>query len=347
MTGGRAACGGFRASAAWWRAGSVAVLVAVCASCTRDLPPCDPALARQLVYLDAPGDLTGDDGIPMYAGQALAYASCGAGTYCHADQTYARLRVGAPIGLDFDVAPACIEYTCNSADEDLRASEIGRDRLLAHATRAYASAVDGTMPPGRVGREVVERVGRFVVGPDLAAAALLPSLSSPEGRALFGAWLACGAPLVTSTVAPDASVPRAPGDACAGDAVGDCFVRAESNAASFAVCPSTDAPTYDELYDRIFEPLCAEGCHGSSSPTSGSFRIRGRDDFYALLLEPIEPLPFVVPGEVTFSHLVHHLQGIGGYDVMPPGRLSGRLAPVALDAVEAWIEQGAQRSCAP
>ncbi|NOQ82628.1 MAG: hypothetical protein GQ551_01375, partial [Myxococcales bacterium] len=51
------------------------------------------------------------DGLPMYEGQALVQSTCGDGAFCHAPAAVGGDRLGAPAGLNFDVALACTDET--------------------------------------------------------------------------------------------------------------------------------------------------------------------------------------------------------------------------------------------
>lgn len=319
------------------------------AGCEADLPPCDPVAARNVVVLDAPSDVSADDGVPMYEGQALLHVSCGAGSLCHATDATGELRGGAPSVVSFDVAPACIGRTCSPDEVEQRGLEASVAHVRSHARRFYDLVDRGRMPPGAAGARVVTRAGAVRELPSnlatLSDGALVPGLETRAGRLAFGNWLACGAPVVQTVRDPDPS--HFPGDACAtgGSDVGDCVTRLPFVRDTIAVCAGTLVPSYDALFDRIIAPLCAESCHGYETPRASLVRLGDRDATFATLLDQAVDDPLVIPGNATGSHIVHHLEGLFSLEVMPPGLITGRLSHEATAAMREWINAGALRSC--
>ncbi|MDH5493937.1 MAG: hypothetical protein OEY14_18445, partial [Myxococcales bacterium] len=154
-----------------------AALVLGAGGCAPDLGPCDDAArgrAERLVYSDDAS------GLPAYAGQALLEQSCGYGSYCHAEG--AADRLGAPAGMDFDVAIA------GGDPASLERLRRGQRAAQAHREAIYQEVLAGRMPPGG-------EAGALATG-GAPAYAGLPALRSDEGRAILAAWLSCGSPVV-------------------------------------------------------------------------------------------------------------------------------------------------------
>jgi hypothetical protein len=311
------------------------------------LPPCDMDAAREVVFLDAPSDVTADDGIPMYAGQALLHVGCGGNAYCHSAEANDIARVSVPGGYDFVTGVPCGTsaeapgVACDPSDPALRGFSRRLERVRKEGKSLIRTLQNGTMPPGAVGRTVTSeaRVGRVVrvSDPDfdLGAGTPLPSIDSEEGLAIFANWIACGAPAVQTALSPDAS--HSPGDPCATapDDPGDCVTRV-------AAAPVALAPTWDAIWSELLEPLCAESCHGPRFPSAGDFGSKAHF-FEWMHEESCEERPIVAPGDPDGSALIHTLLGDARAceSVMPPGLLSGRLPDATIDAVRAWIEGGA------
>ena len=74
-----------------------ALALSTLGACAPELPACDREAARAPLYYD-------DNGYPAYPGQALVDVSCGGGAFCHAQGIADEDRLGAPEGLDLDVA---------------------------------------------------------------------------------------------------------------------------------------------------------------------------------------------------------------------------------------------------
>src|SRR5690606_4708714 len=81
--------------ALWW-IWALAMVGAL--GCRTDLGECDEAAVRRVVFLDTGSSADPRQGIPMYAGQALVVASCGADRFCHASSPNLAedMRFGAP-----------------------------------------------------------------------------------------------------------------------------------------------------------------------------------------------------------------------------------------------------------
>lgn len=163
----------------------LALLLALLAlGCDPDLGACDLEAARGRIYYD-------ESGYPAYAGQALVEVSCGAGVFCHTSGIDPVDRMGAPLGMDFDVAVA-VEH----------AEVEGRLRTAQHTASRMRGAIfhqveSGAMPPPPPAGETALAAGaRYRAAPGTPDERPLPSIASAEGRALLRNWLACGAPVV-------------------------------------------------------------------------------------------------------------------------------------------------------
>lgn len=170
---------------------AIAALVAVVlGGCGDDLGPCDPGAARQVVY--------DREGFPAYEGQALVHASCGSGAFCHSAEARGLARVGAPAGLDFDMAIASV-------------GTAGDPAALARLSRGHANVIEwrddihdeveaGTMPPwGEATLIPHANVPRYRRIATDGSVTRLPHVDSIEGVDVLRNWLACGAPIVERT----------------------------------------------------------------------------------------------------------------------------------------------------
>jgi len=327
------------------------------AACHPDLPPCDEAAAHEVVVYDAVSDVSDDDGIPMYLGQGLAYVSCGAGVACHSDAATGTFRFGVPHGFDFDVAPAFVDVSRASDAEATARLRTGVGHLREYALRAYGDVVDGVMPPShsrvalRPTRATLRRTAPSMTSLDDPRAEEVPGLESAASRRALGVWLACGAPIVGAVREPDGT--HAAFDPC--DEVpgiaGDCLTRLEANDPPFGEppfapnCPDGSA-NWDELFVRVVGPLCAATCHGSNELNRSSLRIPSDSaSAYARMLMEDGEETLVRPFDPDGSHLVHHVEGLYGLRVMPPGLMSRKLSSETIAAIRSWIEHGALRSC--
>jgi len=230
--------------------------------CTPDVGACDLPSALEVVYLDTGVAARDDNGVPMYAGQALVHASCSAAGSCHSSAATGALRYGVPHGFDFDLGHRCLGEDCI---DDGTAIEDGQRTILRWAPQTLAALDSGAMPPSEIGRAVAAAGPMAVrLGADglrairESAASLeeagvpLPSIGSRDGREIVRNWLACGAPVVERTESP---IGVDPGTACdAPTTTGSCVHRVR-------VAPVPPEPTFESIYTLYLEPSCA-GCHG-------------------------------------------------------------------------------------
>ena len=291
--------------------------------CDPALGDCDPARAETLVF-----DV---NGYPAYEGQALVQVSCGNGVFCHAAELPPERRLGAPVGMSFDMVGSRTPSDRLLDVAGIVRLERGRETLLAQAGDCLAQVRSGAMPPGRSGVEV-QALGLY---PDL------PRIDSAEGEDVLRNWLACGAPVVERTTEPRGGV--GPGERCEPGEVGACVVRAEVEPVS---------PTFASIYARVLFPACGNSCHGPGAPelaASHDLDLSSPSVAYEALLRPgVEAVcggaPRVVPGDPAASLLVskieERLEQCG--DRMP---ISGPyLDAPTLQAIRDWISSGAPRA---
>jgi hypothetical protein len=107
--------------------------------------------------------------------------------------------------------------------------------------------------------------------------------------------------------------------------------------------PLFDPPTYQVLFDQIFQPTCATGvgtCHTADAAKNGLI-FADADAAYELLLSPTNAAPRVKSGDPACSLLMIRLESTDPGFRMPPGPTP--LLEAARCAIAQWIAQGAQR----
>lgn len=222
------------------------VLLVATVGCTPDPGECDLAAAEEVVY--------DQNGVPAFAGQALAIQSCGAGGFCHsADGIPPADRFGAPAGLNFDVRIATT--TVEVAEADTQRLSDAQKQIVRMAGALWEQVTSGRMPPsGHAGEEYARQVAemglRFDrVGNDGTTFEPLPDIASEQGREIFRNWLACGAPVIERT---QPRVDRLP------HTVGPCV----------PVCARTCVDTtWESIYAQVIRPSCAlSRCHDHDDP---------------------------------------------------------------------------------
>ncbi len=258
------------------------IVALLLSACDPDVGTADQDAALEVVY--------DPDGVPAFAGQALAIQSCGAGGFCHSDDIEPADRFGAPNGLGLDVRVAS---TTVEIEEEATA------RLLAHQTRMFGlrglvwEQVGALrMPPGGAAgdeyRAAVENITfeRF----DSAGEPLgpLPRIETEEGREIFRNWLASGVPVVERT---QRRIDRQPNEA----------------GYTVPVCERGCVdPTWASIYVQIIAPSCARSrCHDSSDPASDL-------DLYADLSVPA-PQTVLTPEQLA-ERITPVLERIRGAD---------------------------------
>jgi hypothetical protein len=158
------------------------------------------------------------DGLPMYEGQALVQSTCGNGQFCHSPAAVGADRIGAPAGLNFDVALACTDETQDATCAQPIESCEGGQTNTAYCKRLeslhnnqnqvnnWAEGMiqemrAGAMPPGEAGRSVRD------VTPWLRQDGVseLPPIETSEAQEIVRNWLACQAPVIARTEIPDSA----------------------------------------------------------------------------------------------------------------------------------------------
>lgn len=268
---------------------------------SNDLGVCDQGLATAVYYQDGIG-------LPMYGGQALVYASCGRGAFCHTEGARGPARYGVAAGLDFVMEP-------DKGGTEVIADALARLRRAQHTTyeereNLYERVASGQMPPGGAAqRETVDGSPvRFHGAPGP-----LPAINTSAAREILRNWLACGAPVVERTA------PLASG---AGSTVGD-VVSCEDGTATSCLCPG---PTFTSIYDVLLAPQCGSVCHTPDVPTQfarNQLDLSTRERAYANLVGLATPPTGVaamgsdcggasrrrvVPGDPAHSLLVNKLE---------------------------------------
>ncbi len=258
-------------------------------ACRADLGECDPVAAQEVVFLDSGSTASANNGVPMYAGQALVHATCGTGQFCHSAGAQQGERYGVPMGLDFDLGYACDEGPCEADDEGVARLVHNQRKVLEYARPILTSIENGRMPPGPIGADIAAQAGQFryvhigqvnsytlydeVVDCDspLASCApgettqqiptpLVPAVGTRQGNEIVRNWLACGAPVIESTTASASTVP---GKTCEGSSVvghaGYCVHR-------IVQPPEPPEQRWSDIYEKVVYPFCGEACHGEGTP---------------------------------------------------------------------------------
>jgi hypothetical protein len=327
----------------------IALLFLVLTGCVPELPPCDVDAALTVAFLDTGIAASDNNGVPMYAGQALVYAGCSSAGQCHAASARGEGRYGVPLGLDFDIGPRCIDADCET---DTERFSNARANITGYARLMQATIERGMMPPGALGRAVASTNGTFYTLDADALAAVrdgaslgdvgvaLPRAEEPEGRAIVANWLACGAPVVELTATPQGADP---GTDCAfGGDIGSCVHR-------LLVPLEAPEPTFESIYETYLAPSCTS-CHGegpSDRRRESGLDLSTIDIAYAALLTDATGeacsggAARVVPGDASLSLLIDKL-GSSPTCGDPMGGPRG--APTAVtDAIRTWIDLGAAR----
>lgn len=304
------------------RARHLSILAAMLlAACTPELGACDADRATRVAYFPA-------DGSSAYEGQALMIASCGGADLCHGADAIGSRRRGVPVGLELDVRLA--STTALADDAEHARLERGRELVVQHAGRILEALDHGTMPPAAI--EPDELSASYLS----SAGSPLPPIRSPEAREILRNWLACGAPVVERTVAHPEGVPA-------------------------VVVPALDVPPIQPTWPSIFrEVLLARRCgnrycHGDAAAADVGLHIDERDcdaTHRALVGARASGAhcgggptarTLVTPGDAASSILLDKLT--------PGSRVCGdpmaALRPVDLEAIRAWIDEGAPSCAAP
>ena len=310
------------------RSSRIVVVALLACACEPSLGECDEVAALEVVY-DA-------DGIPAYAGQALMITSCGSGSFCHAEGIEPSSRFGAPAGLDYDLRIAAT--TADLGDEE----RLARSHARTLSTRGgiWSQVESGQMPPGEVGRTVLESGIPYDRRAADGTFSPMPSIESDEGRTILRNWLACNAPVVERTV--------------------ERFDRAplEIGRIEPMVQRRCTDPTWPSIYATILRPSCGtEFCHAAGMGESNlSLAAQAPEDFAAVAAVLGEIVgrdaegtscladggALLVPGDAEASLLWRKVS-------RPSAEVCGLAMPLGGTplteqqrcALEAWIECGA------
>ncbi len=298
--------------------GALLLIAPALAGCSPDVGECDMAAATTVVY--------DDNGIPAFAGQAQVQASCGNGAFCHSAQASGTDRLGAPHGLDFDMAVVVGEGPEPEFTERLRA---GRARVEERIDDVFGTVEAGTMPPFGESTLVAHAGAPRYAFED---GRRLPPIDLPAGYEIFRNWLACGAPVVERTT------PRPDGVAPVGEIVEPRSVEIE--------------PTFTSIYDAYLGPSCGLTCHGPANAGQlalSNLDLSTRDGALAALVNRDAAgrdcagsgLVLVAPNEPDDSLLLQKLVPPAGLcgDPMPIGATP---PPNVVEAVRGWIMDGAE-----
>jgi hypothetical protein len=199
----------------------------------------------------------------------------------------------------------------------------GWPEVVDHREEIWSLVLDGDMPPSGAAR-TTQGDSDWSFDPARAPdAKRLPSLASEEGKAALRNWLASGAPVVTETTAPIWARPPTSGDG--GSQLND----------------------WEQIYAQAIAPNCAlAGCHDARSKSGGLAMPGACDAYRQLLAQGSCGKPRVIPGDRD-SLLLDKLQSdtpACGTLRMPPPPLPA-LAAEQIDAIEMWVELGAQADC--
>lgn len=202
----------------------------VVGGCQPELGECDLEAARSPIYYD-------ENGFPGYPGQALVEVSCGAGAFCHTQGIPAEDRLGAPVGIDLDVAVAL-----DPAEVEGRLRYARRVAWnLRHSI--YAQVLAGSMPPPPPsGATALGAGARYRAYRGTAEERALPAIDSAEGHEILRNWLACGAQIIEATEGES-------------QGVGDIVPRAEPSN-----CPEGQASCGETCIDVTSDPLNCGAC---------------------------------------------------------------------------------------
>jgi len=323
------------------------------AGCGPDLGSCEPDAATALVY--------DTSGTPYYAGQYIVTQSCASG-FCHSTEARRGQRLGAPAGLNFDVAPVSDSGDLNEETRRLRNAIL---EVRDQAESMWGQVDAGWMPPDGVG-------GRFagpypgctddedlvaLLGTDQALEALpqderqacdgvglstvVFNVRNGDTRRVLRNWLACDGPLV---------------ERCEGTGTSPPFLGTEVSCDLSPV-----GPNFESIWMNVLSSDRCTACH-SPDGLEEFFNDGGRLDFSSrssaysgLLMPPMNRqtecnlannIPLVDPGNPDGSLLVQKLRGTQTCgDAMPIA--APPLSSAAIEAIEEWIRMGAENNDAP
>ncbi|MFK7989443.1 MAG: hypothetical protein AB8I08_25730 [Sandaracinaceae bacterium] len=294
---------------------------------------CDPDSARRVVYTE--------DGEPAFEGQALMIASCGGGGFCHSDAALGEARLGAPVGLDYDVRLAA-----TSAEPEVEeALRLRRDlsRALSDRESIWFQVNRMLMPPGGEANASFLDAAPVYEHRNLRTGQRRPvlPLTDPAAREVLRNWLACDLPVVERTVPM-----RLLEDG-----------EEELSAVGFTVESQEEPlePRWSDIYPRYIARRCASGaCHDADSPAaeldlstseSALANLLAQDAFTGANAECSDAGSLLEAGNPEGSLLFHKLRGTDADGARVCGtrmpQSGGGLSAQSLAAIEAWITAGA------
>lgn len=300
-------------------------------TCTAD----DLAQSRTVVYRR--------DGTPAYAGQALLLTSCGTGTFCHSENS--TRRYGAPWDLNFD-----LQLADNFEDDSEGATRLRRIQRKVHNVRneIYAAVLDGTMPPGRVGRLVDQHTTNpysIFQDDEDTEGTVLPSVRTSEGHAILRTWLACGSPVVERTTLATPPACSADSDCTASKACDEFLGECLAVGATIERRPVQLDPIWSDIYPAIIQPSCVAGCHtagGLNTDLNLSTIDGAREALVGQASDEDNCGTLVVPGEPEQSLLISKLQGTQSEECGKSMPLMGSLlSDTQVALITEWITNGA------
>ena len=302
--------------------------------CSPSLGPCDEDLAARYV-VDGEGRI-------VYAGQALLHDTCASGR-CHSEAATGSGREGVPHGLDYDLPVGTVDDLGRPDEAFLERLQAGVNSVGGDRAAIWAQVERGYMPPYDTDVDGLASGGHRFVDFDLGRCSIgdrLPSVRTPEGRAILREWLACGAPVVEAS---DPALAR--------------FEDGEAGQRS-PVCEEDTTPGGDlfmRVYDDVLATKCAGACHapgGTNESLDFSTPMRAFEGLTTQTSTVTEGCDASIAGalvdttNVDASYLLHKMSDASIPRADRP--ICGKVMPVGdpplvrgAALVRAWIEAGA------
>lgn len=276
---------------------------------------CDLEAATEVVY--------DGSGAPAYPGQALIQSNCGGGGLCHGAGDEPSARLGAPLGLDFDLRPAVDDADVSRLAHDQRA-------VADHFDLFLTSIESGSMPPASSDGLMDESFGWFRRGERVP----LPAIDRPGAVEILENFGACGFRVI-ERVGPFQ------GETSVGW-VADPLEREPAG-----------EPCLEGTWDSIFQELVTRRCntsvcHDADRP-AGDLSLSGSSfEVVARLVDQPAQGPecrgeghLVVPGDSERSLFYRKLRGDSDVCGRPMPSATRLIDEVMLRSVREWIECGA------
>jgi hypothetical protein len=120
----------------------------------------------------------------------------------------------------------------------------------------------------------------------------------------------------------------------------DCAQLERDTDGGMLTCAPLSPPTYDNVYDDVFDHYCDKNsCHSGTHPRGG-MNLEDPDTAFDALLVPGEHR--VIPGDPECSEVVERISTTDSDWHMPPGD-EAQVPPETLCELALWIDMGAQR----